>query len=96
MVLSDAGHEVVVYDIGPNPHADEMLILYLPNEKILFEADLLAAPRSGPPAPAGAATVHFAEAIEKLGLEVEMLVGVHGGVGTMTDLEDALRHRTVS
>jgi glyoxylase-like metal-dependent hydrolase (beta-lactamase superfamily II) len=92
-VFKDDGHVVEIYDIGPSPHAEEMLVFYLPKEKTLFEADLLGIPRSGPPAPANDVTVHFAEAIRKLGLEVEMLGGVHGTVGTMADLEDALRRR---
>jgi glyoxylase-like metal-dependent hydrolase (beta-lactamase superfamily II) len=95
LVLEDDGHVVEIYDIGPSPHADEMLIFYLPKEKILFEADLIGIPRSGPPAPANDVTVHFAEAIRMLGLEVEMLGGVHGMVGTMADLEDALRRRNM-
>jgi glyoxylase-like metal-dependent hydrolase (beta-lactamase superfamily II) len=94
-VFKDANHEVVIHDIGPSPHAEEMLVFYLPGEKILFEADLLGIPRSGPAVPANEVTVHFAQAIKKLGLEVETLAGVHGDVGTMADLEDALRRRTV-
>ena len=93
LVFEDAGHVVEIHDIGPSPHAEEMLIFYLPKEKILFQADLLGIPRSGPPAPANDVTVHFADAIRKLGLDVEMLGGVHGTVGTMADLEDALRRR---
>ena len=94
-VFEDAGHVVEIHDIGPSPHAEEMLIVYLPKEKILFQADLLGIPRSGAPAPANDVTVHFAEAIRKLDLEVEMLGGVHGTVGTMADLEDALRRRNM-
>jgi glyoxylase-like metal-dependent hydrolase (beta-lactamase superfamily II) len=91
--FKDASHEVVVHDIGPSPHAAEMLVLYLPSEKILFEADLLSTPRSGPAGPASDTTAHFAESIRRLGLEVETIVGVHGGVGSTADLEDALRRR---
>ncbi|MCU0304113.1 MAG: MBL fold metallo-hydrolase [Thermoanaerobaculales bacterium] len=91
--FKDATHEVVVHDIGPSPHAAEMLVMYLPAEKILFEADLLNTPRSGPVGPAGDVTVHFAEAIRRLGLEVGTIVGIHGGVGSTADLEDALRRR---
>ena len=41
LVIKDQNHEVVIYDIGPNPHANEMLIVYFPNEKILYEADMV-------------------------------------------------------
>ena len=40
-VFQDDKHVVEFYDIGPNPHANEMLVAYLPREKILFQADLL-------------------------------------------------------
>jgi glyoxylase-like metal-dependent hydrolase (beta-lactamase superfamily II) len=89
-VFEDENHRIEIVDIGPNPHADELLIAYVPQEKILFEADLLAVPRSGPITPANEATMAFADAIDKLGLEVETLIGVHGTVGTMEHLELAL------
>jgi glyoxylase-like metal-dependent hydrolase (beta-lactamase superfamily II) len=89
-VFEDEAHRVEIIDIGPNPHAEELFVAYLPNEKILFEADLLTVPRSGPILPANDATIHFAEAIDKLDLEVDTLVGVHGTVGSVTDLETAM------
>jgi glyoxylase-like metal-dependent hydrolase (beta-lactamase superfamily II) len=95
-VFNDENHVVEIVNIGPNPHADELFIAYLPNEKILFEADLLAVPRSGPIAPANDATIHFAETIKKLDLEVETLVGAHGTVGSLADLEAALARSEVT
>lgn len=89
-VFEDENHRLEIIDIGPSPHAEELFIAYAPKEKILFEADLLAVPRSGPIAAANEATVAFAEAVENLGLEVETLVGVHGTVGSMGHLELAL------
>lgn len=56
-------------------HSENIFLAYFPKQKILFQADLYnwtAAP-----------TVHTAtmfEAIEKLGLQVETLVGAHGGI----------------
>lgn len=89
-IFADPAHRVEIIDIGPNLHAEELFVAYLPTEKILFEADLLAVPRSGPILPANEATVDFARAIERLELEVETLVGVHGTVGSPGDLETAL------
>ena len=42
-MFQDDKHVVELYDIGPNPHANEILVAYLPKEKILFQADLLNA-----------------------------------------------------
>ncbi len=92
-VFDDGTHVVEIHNIGPNPHADDLFVVYLPKEKILFEADMLGIPRSGPIAPAREATVHFSGKIAELGLEVETLVGVHGTVGSMADLEKALKKR---
>jgi glyoxylase-like metal-dependent hydrolase (beta-lactamase superfamily II) len=92
-VFSDAEHVVEVHDIGPSPHADEMLIFYLPNEKIIHQGDLLDIPRGGAVGPANDVTIHFAEAIRKLDLDVETISGVHGTVGELADLEQALLKR---
>jgi glyoxylase-like metal-dependent hydrolase (beta-lactamase superfamily II) len=56
-------------------HSENIYLAYFPKQKILFQADLYNW--------ANAPTVHTAtmfEAIEKLGLQVENLVGAHGGV----------------
>jgi glyoxylase-like metal-dependent hydrolase (beta-lactamase superfamily II) len=92
-VFSDDQHSVEVHDIGPGPHAEEMLIFYLPKEKIIHQGDMMAVPRSGSVIPANDVTVHFAEAISKLGLDVETISGVHGTVGGVADLELALSKR---
>jgi hypothetical protein len=34
--FSDSQHTAELYDIGPGPHTKEMLIVYLPKEKIVF------------------------------------------------------------
>ncbi len=39
-VIRDANHVVELYDIGPYWHANEEVIVYLPQEKLLFEGDL--------------------------------------------------------
>jgi len=92
-VFSDATHAVEVYDIGPGPHAEEMFIFYLPKEKLIHQGDMIGIPRSGSVVPANDVTVHFAEAIQELDLDVEIISGVHGTVGEIADLELALTKR---
>lgn len=91
-VFEDGSHRVELYQIA-SPHVGEMLIAYLPNEKLLFEADMLDIPEAGTP-PAGNDTVDLAEQIKKLGLNVERIIPVHGRMGTMADLEQALSNRS--
>ena len=90
-VFSDEQHTVEVYDIGPGPHTKEMLIVYLPKEKILFQGDLLNLP-SGTQAitPGNETTAHFAEKLKELGLSVERIAAVHGRTATIADLRTAV------
>lgn len=40
MTISDGSMEVQLIDVGENPHAEGMLVVYLPNQKILYQSDL--------------------------------------------------------
>ncbi len=83
-----SGDQVVeLINIGPNPHADEMVIAYLPKQKILFQGDLFNPPESGPIGKAQAGTIHLAQKIRELGLQVDQVVGVHGRASTLAELE---------
>jgi glyoxylase-like metal-dependent hydrolase (beta-lactamase superfamily II) len=87
-VFDDGSHRVELYQIS-SPHVGEMIIAFLPKERLLFEADMLDIPEAGTP-PAGNDTVDLAEQIKRLGLNVEQIVPVHGRIGTKLDLEQAL------
>lgn len=90
-VFSDEGHTVEVYDIGPGPHAKEMLIVYLPKEKILFQGDLLILPSATKAiTPGNETTAHFAERLREMGLDVERIAAVHGRTATMAELRASL------
>ncbi len=82
------GDQVVeLINIGPYAHADEMVVAYLPKQKILFQGDLFQPPESGPIGKAQAGTIHLAQKIRELGLQVDKLVGVHGRESTLAELE---------
>ncbi len=82
---------VEIIDIGPTAHTEHLLVAYLPEEKILFEADHFSLPQAGPVPPAVSSTRTFAEALERLGLEVDKIVSAHSPrVATMDDLATAL------
>jgi glyoxylase-like metal-dependent hydrolase (beta-lactamase superfamily II) len=90
-VFSDEGHTVEVYDIGPGPHAREMLIVYLPKEKILFQGDLLNLPSATKAVtPGNETTAHFADRVRELGLDVERIAAVHGRTATLAELRAAV------
>jgi len=96
MVFEDASRKVEVIDIGPTAHTEHLLITYLPDEGILFEADHFAMPRTGPVPPAVSSTKSFAAALIEHDIEVEKIVSAHSPrVGTMEDLRAALDKEAV-
>lgn len=92
-VFTDARRTVELHDIGPNPHADELVVAYLPKEKILFQADLVGAAPGGPVNFVQDSTLRMAERIAQLGLDVERIVGAHGRIVTMEEFRAALDRR---
>jgi glyoxylase-like metal-dependent hydrolase (beta-lactamase superfamily II) len=78
--LSDGKHTVELYSLQNGGHADEMLIAYLPREKIVIEADEFtagAASVATPPVanPFAAALV---DNLDRLKLDYEIILGLHG------------------
>ncbi len=76
-VLTDGSRIIELYDIGPTPHAEHILLPYLPAEGIVFQADHVATPRTGPLPPAISNHRALAEAIESRGLKVKTIAGAH-------------------
>lgn len=93
-VFEDGKHRVELYKIT-SPHVAEMILVYLPNEKVLLEADILDIPEAGTP-PAGDDTVDLANQLQKLGLAVDTIVPVHGRIGTLADLKLAVSNRNAT
>jgi len=87
---------VEIIDIGPTAHSEHLLVAYLPEEGILFEADHFSMPLAGPIPPAVSSTRSFAEALDRLGLKVEKLLSAHSPiVATMDDLATAIATEAV-
>lgn len=95
-VFQDDKHVVEIYDIGPNPHANEILVAYLPKEKILFQADLLNPNANGTIPIAQDTTISFSERLQQLGLQVEKIYGVHGRAATPQELQTSIEKRRAS
>jgi hypothetical protein len=90
-VLTDGTRTVELIDIGPSPHANEMLVAWVPGEGILFQGDLLnlGAGRIHPTS-ANLTTAHFAEWVRQSGLPVRTLAGVHMEPGPASQLDEAI------
>jgi hypothetical protein len=62
-------------------HVEGMLIAYLPKEKIVIEADMYTPPAAGsPPSPPTASAKAFLNNVQRLKLDVSMIVPIHGAV----------------
>jgi glyoxylase-like metal-dependent hydrolase (beta-lactamase superfamily II) len=89
-VVSDGSRTVEFIDIGPNPHAREMVIAWLPKERIVFQGDMFIVPgNDAPQGPPQAGTVSFAKRIKDLGLHVDRIAAVHGRTATMAEFVKA-------
>ncbi|HYE74976.1 MAG TPA: MBL fold metallo-hydrolase, partial [Blastocatellia bacterium] len=92
-VIRDAHHVVELYDVGPYWHANEEVLVYLPQEKLLFEGDLFGSGSGEDVEPAQDNLVFLAEKIKELGLDVQQFAGVHGRLRPIADIHKSLEKR---
>jgi glyoxylase-like metal-dependent hydrolase (beta-lactamase superfamily II) len=74
-VLSDGGRQVEIHPL-PTSHAEDLVVVYLPKERLLIEADHIS-PRDGQVRP-GPRVKEFVQELDKLKLDVATIVGIHG------------------
>jgi glyoxylase-like metal-dependent hydrolase (beta-lactamase superfamily II) len=79
-ILTDGKRRVEIHPL-PLSHAEDFVIVYLPAEKIVIEADHIS-PRNGQVRPAPAVK-EFIPALDKLNLDVATIVGIHGDSATL-------------
>ena len=96
-VLTDGSRTLQLLDIGPNPHAREMVVAYLPKERVVFQGDLFFLPANEAPAgPPQSSTVSFAKKLQELKLGVDRIASVHGRTTTIEELNRAMQSATPS
>ena len=80
-VISDGVRTLELHPVAGNPHVVGMLVAYLPNEKILVNADLYSPrPNASARQPSPAMT-SLMNNIRRLNLDVDQHVGIHGATG---------------
>jgi glyoxylase-like metal-dependent hydrolase (beta-lactamase superfamily II) len=91
-VLTDGTRTVEIHHIAGSIHADSFLMVYLPKEKLLVQADAFTptAPNAPPPATVNPSTVNLAENIARLNLAVDQHLPLHGRMVPMADLLKAI------
>ncbi|MFL5616818.1 MAG: hypothetical protein ACJ79A_00325 [Gemmatimonadaceae bacterium] len=93
--LADGKRSIKLYTMIGFDHTDDMLLIYLPKERILAEADAYT-PTATPATPLIAPKVPYAAAlydnIRRLKLDVETIAPFHGlRTATMAELADQTR-----
>ena len=82
----DDTREMVVYHLAGNMHNPGLLMVHLPKERILIEADSYTPTNTMTEAPGGVANlVQFYAAVERLGLDVEQVIPIHGRLTTLAE-----------
>jgi glyoxylase-like metal-dependent hydrolase (beta-lactamase superfamily II) len=79
-VLTDGNHVVEIHHMTNIGHHDGLLMIYLPKEKVLIQADAYnppAQPNAAPPATASPYNVALIANIERLKLDVSRIVPIH-------------------
>jgi glyoxylase-like metal-dependent hydrolase (beta-lactamase superfamily II) len=92
-VLSDGGREIDILHLENDNHNEGMLVVYIPKEKVLVEADdFTPTPPNGPPAPprAAAFTRNLSANIERLKLDIQTIAPLHGFVVPYSEMEKAV------
>jgi glyoxylase-like metal-dependent hydrolase (beta-lactamase superfamily II) len=84
-VIEDAMRRIELYQITGNPHADTLLMVYLPKERVLMEADAFSPGSSVHPY-----AQNLLEQIRARKLAVDRIVPLHGPIVALKDLVSAV------
>jgi glyoxylase-like metal-dependent hydrolase (beta-lactamase superfamily II) len=86
-VLTDGARRVELHHIRGNPHASTLLMVYLPAEQLLIQADTYSPPAPNVTTPPVAVFApNLVANIDRLGLQVDRVLPIHGGVIPMSAL----------
>ena len=91
-VLTDGARAVEIHHMAGNTHADGLLLVYLPKERLLIQADAFTPGPPNAPTPAiiNPLSVDLADQITRLSLSVDRLLPLHGRMVPLADLQRAI------
>lgn len=92
MVLSDGARTVELHHVADSNHSDAFLVAYLPNERILIEADSFTPgpPNAPPPAQLNPNNTNLVDNLARLKLSVDKILPLHGRVVPASELYAAV------
>jgi glyoxylase-like metal-dependent hydrolase (beta-lactamase superfamily II) len=82
--LSDGTRSLIIYDYAGTMHNPGMLMVFLPKEKILVEADSFYGMTKGPAEDVAAGYANFVrwyDVVQRLKLDIETIIPIHQGAG---------------
>ena len=86
-VLTDGRTSLEIYLMKDQPHAEGLLMVYLPAAKLLVQADAYIPRPGAPPLPAPSPyTTNLVDNITRLKLDVARVVHIHGGSSPYADV----------
>jgi glyoxylase-like metal-dependent hydrolase (beta-lactamase superfamily II) len=93
--LGDNTRQVEVFMVEDSTHAQGFMMVWLPRERLLIEADAYTpgAPNTPPPAQPDADNVNLVTNIERLKLNPERILPLHGRIVPLSELYNAVGRR---
>jgi glyoxylase-like metal-dependent hydrolase (beta-lactamase superfamily II) len=87
-VFTDGARSVELHLIGQSVHADGFVMVYLPAEKMLVQGDAYTPlpPNTAPPATPNGNHLNLISNIERLKLNVERILPLHGRIVPLAEL----------
>ena len=94
--FNDGERTVEVHTIEASVHAQGFLMVYLPKEKILVQADAYTPAPPNTPTPARPNDLHtnLVQNIERLGLQVNTILPLHGRMVPLSELYQAIGRKS--
>jgi glyoxylase-like metal-dependent hydrolase (beta-lactamase superfamily II) len=91
--FSDGERTVRVYMIDDSIHARGFMMVWLPKERLLVQADAYTPgpPNSPPPAVVNANNLNLSDNIRRLRLDVDRILPLHGRIVPLSELNTAVR-----
>jgi glyoxylase-like metal-dependent hydrolase (beta-lactamase superfamily II) len=91
-VLTDGVRSVEIHHVPGNLHHDGLLMVHLPKERLLIEADAFTPLPAGTayPSPPNPFSVNLADVVARLGIGVDQLMPLHGHLVPVFELHRAI------
>ena len=93
-VLTDGTRTVEIHNVAGNNHHAGIVMVYLPKEKLLVEADVYnpPAPNAPPPVSVNTNWVSLSDNIKRLSMNVDQILPLHGRIMPLAELHKSIGH----